>query len=231
MKQLLLLGGMLILLSSYACRSRKAMSSPPPAPTGAMEEEAAPLEPFEGRLIYKTKFEDPTNASGGGGVRMLMGNKSVYSIKGARYKSQMNGMFKMMQLYAGGDTLYSQMRGMNGVFWEDARQNPDSLIEWSIEKDVTTIMGLSCHVMTIKAKEGFYQHYYHPSIPADPRLHARHRYGFWAFFIEKTRSLPLKTVLKDGELNVEMEVTDIQRMQLDPAEFAIPAGARIEGVE
>jgi hypothetical protein len=177
---------------------------------------------FEGKIIYSLTFEDKTGAMSKEQAKMFMGEQQIYTIKGNKYKSEMNGMMKMTQYYLGQDTLYNQIGGMNNLFWIDATSNPDELISYNIDKNVETIAGINCDLLTIKTKDGTTKYYFNTLYQLNPENYANHEYGFWKFCIDKTKSLPIKSVIDTKDVYMEIVAKEIKEMRIDDSEFNIP---------
>lgn len=186
---------------------------------------------FEGKIIYDLSYEDKTGQMTKEQSKMFMGDQQVYTIKGNKYKSEMNGMMKMTQYYLGQDTLFNQFVGMNNLLWIDANSNSSEVIDYNIETDVETIAGIRCDLLTINTTEGITKYYYNKDYKIDPKHYSNHEYGFWKFSIEKTNSLPIKSVSDSKDVYYEVVAKEIKKMKIDDSEFALPNLPRIESPE
>ena len=54
-------------------------------------------------MVIKEKTGQMTDEQ----AKMFLGSEQIYYIKDGQYKSEMNGMMKMVTTYLGGDTLYN----------------------------------------------------------------------------------------------------------------------------
>ncbi len=214
-KQNLAFTGILIAMLVFSCNASKKLSS---------GKNAA----FEGKITYDLSFEDKTGEMSKKQAQSIMGDQQVYTIKGGKYKSEMNGGMNITQYYLGQDTLFSQMKGMNGLLWNDARVNPDEIISYDIQKGVATIAGLKCDLLTIQSKEGTTQYYFNKNYRADPAKFALHEYGFWKFCIEKTGALPMKSVFDTKEFHMEIVAKDFQAMEVSESAFTLPNLPRVK---
>lgn len=186
---------------------------------------------FEGKIVYDLKFEDRTGQMTQEQVVSFMGTEQIYSIKGAKYKSELNGMLKLTQYFVGNDTLFNQMVGMDGIMWINVKENPDSLISYEITKNALEVNGISCDHLKIVSKEGITSYYFNTKYSVDPKNFENHEYGFWKFCIEKTKSLPLKSISDTKSVYFEITAKEIIEMNIDEKVFKIPLLPRIESPE
>ena len=186
------------------------------------------IDPFEGKIIYDLKFIDKTGSMTEANAKTYMGTKQVYTIKGNKYKSEMNGMMKITQYYLGQDTIYNQMGGVNGLMWIDSKINSDEVISFEIEENVEKVNGIDCNKLTIKSKHGSTEYFYNSNYAANPSDYSNHEYGFWKFCIEKTKSLPLKSISNSEGVYVEITASEIKPMKVNEQEFMLPDLPRIK---
>ena len=189
------------------------------------------LKEFEGKIIYDLKFQDKTGEMSPEQVKMLFGEEQIYTMKGHQYKNEMNGMMKITQIYLGGDTLFNHVGGMTDLFWIDATTNPDQFIDFNIQKEVETIAGIKCDLLTINSKEGVTKFYFNKNYYVNPALFKNHEYGFWKFSIEKTNSIPIKSITDTKDQYIEITTKEIKEMKIDDAEFLLPNLPRVESPE
>ena len=180
------------------------------------------IDPFEGKIFYDLKFIDKTGSMTEENVKIYMGTKQVYTIKGNKYKSEMNGMMKITQYYLGQDTIYNQMVGVNSLMWINSKTNSDEIVSYEIEKNVEKVNGIDCDKLSIKSKHGTTQYFFNSNYAANPDDYSNHEYGFWKFCIEKTRSLPLKSISDSKGVYVEITATEIKPMTISDQEFQLP---------
>jgi len=136
------------------------------------------IKQFEGKMIYDFVYEDKTGEMSKDQIQMLIGDEQIYTIKGANYKSEMNGMMKSTQYYLGGDTLFNHFEGMNTLLWIDATTNDDEVIDFNIKENAETINDIKCDLLTINSKEGTTKYYFNKKYSADPAYYPNHEYGF-----------------------------------------------------
>jgi len=143
----------------------------------------------------------------------------------------MNGLMKMTQFYLGEDTLFNQFEGMNSLLWNDATTNPDKLKDFNIEKEVETILGVKCDLLTINSEHGTMKYYFNKKYKVDPENFSNHEYGFWKLCVEKTNSLPIKSISDMDNVYTEVRAKEIKEMVVDEAEFVLPNLPRMKNPE
>jgi hypothetical protein len=214
-----------IVLLTTACNTSKKASQA--SPSGAAQQ----LTPFEGKVTYDIKIEDKTGEMTNEETKMLMGDKQIFIMKGDKYKSEMNGMIQMTQIYLGGDTLYNQMKGMKSILWIDVRSASDKMIDYTIQKEAETIAGIKCDLLTIRSEQGTTKYYFNKKYYVNPASFQNHEYGFWKFCIEQTNTIPIKSILDDNEMYLEITAKEIKEMKIDDAEFDVPNLPRVVSPE
>jgi hypothetical protein len=217
------LTGILILV--FACNTNKPIEQLQNLPQPSI------IGNFEGKIIYSLIFRDKTGEMTPQEAEEFMGTQQVFTIKGNKYKSEMNGMMNMTQYYLGQDTIFNQFNGVNSLLWIDATSNEDELIDYEITENATVIAGIKCDLLSIKTKEGKMEYYYNKNYAVDPQLYANHKFGFWKFCLEKTRSLPIKSTDDSKEVYMEIVAKDIQRMKVDDAAFIMPNLPKVKNPE
>lgn len=186
---------------------------------------------FEGKIVYDLIYEDRTGAMTKEESKMFMGNEQTYTMKGNKYKSEMDGMMKMSLYYLGSDTLYMQIQGMNSLMWIDATSEKDKLIDYTITENAETIAGIPCDLLTVKSEEGVLKYYFNKKYKANQADYAQHEYGFWKFCIDKTGAIPLKQISDAADTYLEMTAKEIKEMPIDAAEFTLPNLPRVKSPE
>lgn len=187
---------------------------------------------FEGIIKYKLKFQDKTGEMSDEDGKMFMGDEQIYYIKENKYRSEMNGMMKMTQIYSGNDTLYSLMGGIDAVLFNLAIENPDSLISYKIEDSKEKIKGLKCKVLKIIADNGTVDYYFNPIIAIASDAYKNHKYGFWKLSLEVTNgALPLKLIADYGDVKIETVAKKITPQALNDNLFIVPNLPRVKNPE
>ncbi len=195
------------------------------------EKENLTIPEFEGKITYSLTFVDKTGEMSKEQAKMFMGDQQVYTIKGDKYKSEMNGMMKITQYYLGHDTLYTQIGGMNNILWIDVTSNPDQLISFTIDKNADIVAGIHCDLVTIKSTEGITKYYFNKKYKINPINYSKHEYGFWKLLIDKTKALPLKSISDTKDLYIEIVAKEIKEMKVADAEFIVPDLPRVKSPE
>ena len=127
--------------------------------------------------------------------------------------------------------MYNKIGSVPGLLWIDATVDDDPIISHTIEKEVETILGVKCDLLTIVSKEGVSKYYYNKKYPMAPGSFNKHKYGQWKFYHEKTNAIPLKSITEDNEIYFEQTAKEIKEIEIDDSEFTLPNLPRIKSPE
>jgi Domain of unknown function (DUF4412) len=186
---------------------------------------AAQTGPFEGKIVYNLKFHDKTGAMSDAQSAQYLGTEQRYYIEGGRYRSEMNGLMQMTQVYPDNDTLYTTMKGMNALLYVDARILKDEVITQTITASEEKIAGYACKLLEIKSKKGSLKYWFSEEVRADPADYQNHQYGFWKLCLELTGgALPLRLVSDDPKVLMETVAQSVVREEVDDILFVLPKG-------
>lgn len=180
---------------------------------------------FEGKIlynnVYKSKMPNMTDQQ----FTAMMGSQQEYSIKDGDYRSVSNGSLFQWQLYVNKDNkLYSKMANSETLLWNDGSVNADEVLKAEVNKAVTTIAGYQCDELVLTCKTGIQKYYYSSKLGVNPELFVNHKFGNWYDFLSRSKSLPLKMVVDNGQFTLESTATVVQAMKLDKALFVLPPG-------
>ena len=177
---------------------------------------------FEGEIIYSNSYTSKSPGLTDDRLRVLLGGKQEYYIKGARYRSVTNGGIVQLQVYdPASNRVYNQRPGNDTLYWIDAAASPDVVISWTIRRNAETVLGVPCDELSIKTNNGSVSYYYSERYRLDSAGFRRHRFGNWDFLSSKCGALPLKSVVENGQFRMESVATAIKPMVLMDAFFAI----------
>jgi len=155
-------------------------------------------------------------------LEAMIGNKQEYLIKGGNYKSFLNGQSITMQLYDyKTNRIYSRKPKSDTLFWFDASTNTDEVVSFEIKKNVEEILGNQCDAIIMKTKTGTTTIFYSSRFKVDSKIYENHHYGNWAFYVGKTKSLPLKTIIETNSFRMESTATEIKSLELESDYFNI----------
>ena len=180
------------------------------------------LTQFEGQITYALSIVDKSGEMTEDETKMFMGDKQIYTMKENKYRSEMNGVLNMTQIYLGQDTIYSQMLGAEAVYWIDATSNTDRMIDYKIERSVETIAGVDCDLLIINSEEGTTKYYFNNEYYSNAKNFKHHKYGFWNFCMEKTNAIPLKTTIESKDMFIEATATNINEAKVSDEAFIVP---------
>ncbi len=184
--------------------------------------ESKMLTQFEGQITYSLSIVDKTGEMTEDESKLFMGDEQVYTMKDNKYRSEMNGVLNMTQIYLGQDTIYSQMNGAKAIYWIDATSNADQMIDYTIERGVETIAGVECDLLTINSKEGTTKYYYNKEYYSNAKNFKYHKHGFWNFCMEKTNAIPLKSSIESKDMFIEVTAKKINVVEVNEEAFIIP---------
>ena len=116
-------------------------------------------ENFEGILKFKIEFIDKTGQMTNEQSKQFMGDKQVYYLKGKKYKSELNGMLKMVAYHEGKDTLFTKMNGVNSLMYTITNEEEEKVISYEFKKTDKVVIGYKCELLEVKTNKGFHQYY------------------------------------------------------------------------
>jgi len=184
---------------------------------------------FEGKIVYKNSFKSNMPNVSDAQFTSMMGSEQTYLFKKGNYKSLMNGSMMQWQLYRKADKkLYTKMTTSPTVYWNDASVNLEEIQKAEVNKGVITILGYTCDELILTCKSGVQKYYYNSKLKVNPKLVADHKFGNWAEVTSRIKSLPLKTVIENPQFILESTAIEVERMKVDPKEFELPEGVRLE---
>ena len=177
---------------------------------------------FEGEIVYSNHFTSKMQNFTDEQLAAIIGTKQEYLIKGGNYKSFLNGQSITMQLYDyKANRIYNRKPKSDTLYWFDASINTDEVVSFEIKKNAEQILGNNCDAIIMKTKTGTTTIYYTSKYKVDSRIYENHNYSNWAFYVGKTKSLPLKTVVETTSFKMESTATEIKPMELGDDYFKI----------
>jgi hypothetical protein len=180
---------------------------------------------FEGEIIYSNVYQSKIAGLSDEKFTTLMGTEQDYFIKGANYKSVMNGTLAQWQLYVPGENkLYTKMSNSDSAFWDDAAINPDSVISFSLNKAAIKILGHTCDELILNCKSGTQKYYFNTALGIDPAKYVKHKYGNWYDYVLNSKSVPLKMEIDNAQFVMVSVAVEIKPSTLDNSIFQLPPG-------
>ena len=180
---------------------------------------------FEGEIVYQNAYQSKMAGLTDEKFTTLMGTEQDFFIKGASYKSVINGSLAQWQLYVPGENkLYTKMANSDSAFWDDAATNPDSVISFSLNKSAVKILGYICDELILNCKSGTQKYYFNTKLGVDPTNYVKHRYGNWYDFVLNSKSVPLKMEMDNAQFVMISVAVDIKPSKLDNSIFQLPPG-------
>lgn len=177
---------------------------------------------FEGEIIYSNHFTSKMQNFTDEQLGAMIGTKQEYLIKGGNYKSFLNGQSITMQLYDyKTNRIYNRKSNSDTLYWFDASKNTDEVVNFEVKKNAEQILGNNCDAIIMKTKTGTTTIYYASKYKVDSRIYENHHYSNWAFYVGKTKSLPLKTIVETNQFKMESTATEIKPIELGDDYFNI----------
>ena len=178
---------------------------------------------FEGKIVYKNTYKSKMPNVTDEQFTTMMGSTQEYFIKNGDYKSVANGSFFQWQLYVNKDNkLYSKMANSEKLLWNDGATNSDEILKAEVNKSVIEVLGYKCDELVLTCKSGIQKFYFNLKFSVDTKLFVNHKFGNWYDFLLKTNSLPLKTIVDNGQFSLESIATEIKEMKLEKPVFDLP---------
>ncbi len=183
---------------------------------------------FEGKIVYqntvKSKVKEMTDQQ----WIALLGTEQEYIIKKGNYKSISNGTMFQWQLYLNNENkIYNKLAASNSAFWLDASQAAETITKIEVVKNAAEVIGYSCDMVVITTPTATEKYYYNIKFAVDPSLFVNHKYGNWADFVAKSKSLPLKIVIDNSQFILQSEAKSIKASKVPDDVFELPAGMQI----
>lgn len=178
---------------------------------------------FQGIIIYSMDYSDKTGQMDEIQSEKYLGNKQKYFIKEGQYKSVMNGLLNVTQLYTGKDTLYSTIKGTDTILYIDTKFQKEKVISSIIKKNQLSILGYNCNSLELETSDGIIKYYFNEALRIDKDLYINHKKGFWFFCLDKTNgALPIRCVTETSDFKLTITAKEIVIKDLDDSEFELP---------
>lgn len=183
---------------------------------------------FEGKIIYKNTFISKIDGVSAKDLANSIGDSVVFYYKADKYKSKFNGSLIEYQLYSPMETrIYTKMSISDTLYWNDASQNDEPVIELEFMDNEVTILGEICEILFIRSANTKYTYYYpRNSLFVNDVGFKNHAYSNWTLFIATSKALPLKTMVEFKEYTRITEALQIVPMKIDDSFFNIPDSPR-----
>jgi len=182
---------------------------------------------FEGEIIYQNSYQSKMAGVTDEKFTSLMGTEQDFFIKGANYKSVINGTLAQWQLYDPRENkLYTKMANSDSAIWDDAATNPDSVISFIMNKAVIKILGYTCDELILTCKSGTQKYYFNTKLVVDPTKYVMHKYGNWYEYVLNSKSVPLKMQVDNAQFVMTSVAVEIKPLKLDNGIFQLPPGVQ-----
>ena len=178
---------------------------------------------FEGEIIYQSTYKSKNPTITDDRLTSMMGSTEDYFIKGAAYKSKVNGTLLEWQLYIPAENkLYTKMTNKSAAISSDASINDDSVLSFVLNKEMTDILGYKCDELTLNSRSGTEKYYFSSKLSIDPKNFVNHKLGNWYDYVSIAKAVPLKIEVENPQFNVVYMATAIKPLKLDDSIFHMP---------
>jgi len=158
-----------------------------------------------------------------------MGSGQDYFIKGNKYKSVCNGTLLQWQLYDPKENkIYTKMSNNDAALWIDAGINPDTVVDITLNRNVTNILGYECDELILNCKSGTQKYYFSSKLPIDSKLFIPHKFGNWYSYVSKSNALPLKIEIDNAQFTMTSTAVEVKPQKLEVEYFQLPAGTKVD---
>lgn len=179
---------------------------------------------FEGEIKYQNTYKSKNPTITDDRLTSLMGSMEKYFIKGAAYKSVLNGTLLQWQLYIPAENkLYTKMSNKDSAITNDAAINDDSVISFVLNKAVIIILGYSCDELILNSKSGTEKYYFNSKLSIDPKNYINHKLGNWYTYVSIAKAVPLKIEVENPQFSFVYLATEVKPMKLEDTLFHLPA--------
>jgi len=184
---------------------------------------------FEGKVTYKNSYKSKIPNMTDEQFSTMMGTNQEYVIKGANYKTTMDGTLLQWQMYLPQDKkLYTKMSNSEAIFYNDATVNNEEVISAVINKGVTDVLGYKCDELILTCKSGVQKFYYNSGLKLDGALFKDHKFGNWYEVLSRTNAVPLKISIDTPQFQMESVATQVKQQPVEGSIFTLPADAQLQ---
>jgi hypothetical protein len=172
---------------------------------------------FEGRILYDITYLNKDSSMFNNQYEaQFMGSKKELLIKGGRYLILLNGFITSEYYDNVSNTFHYKSKGSDSVYSVSGYFNSDTILNYKrIRKTKEFILGNYCHKLIIETKESVITVFFNKKYKVDKSLYSRHNFRFWSFIIEKTGSIPLKTIVETKNLIISTTAVKVQSLNLE----------------
>ena len=182
---------------------------------------------FEGIINYKLVVKNPMPELMSDSLWTARVGKTTsnhkYYYKGSNYKNVIDK--KKLQIYKPkSNEIYNYTIEKDTVFTNilNASKSIDSLKSIEKSDEIETILGYKCQKLIFKSKLAETTYYYSSELNIPAVNYINHHYGNWYEYLKETNSLPLKIIVRNKFLYMEMTAINLELKNLSIDEFKLP---------
>ena len=185
-------------------------------------------ENFEGILKFKIKIQDKTGKMSDEQSKMYMGTKQIYYLKGKKYKSELDGILKIINYHEGKDTLFTKINGADNLLYTITSKEKEKVISYVFKETDSIVLGYQCELLEVKTNKGYHQYYFNKDFKSDKENYKNHKLGLWSFFTNKTGGALSLISISDTESSRNyLKLTAIERKSLNDTIFIKPKNLKL----
>jgi hypothetical protein len=182
---------------------------------------------FEGIITYKLEVKNPNPELISDSLWNVKVGNSIsvhkYYYKSGNYKNLVDG--KELQIYnPESNKIYNYSIKKDTIFTNiiNAYKSIDSLKNIVKSDEIQFINGYDCNKLVIKSKLAESIYYYSNKVKISAENYINHHYGNWYEYLKETNALPIKIIIKNKFLNLEMNAISVEKKKLSIREFKLP---------
>lgn len=88
------------------------------------------------------------------------------------------------------------------------------------------VLGYKCDELVLTCKSGIQKYYFNTKFSVNTKLYENHKFGNWYDFLSKSNSLPLKSIIDNGQFTLESVAIEVKEMKVDNTIFDLPANTK-----
>ena len=181
---------------------------------------------FEGKITYSNTYKS-TGAVSSESWKKRMGNTTEYYIKDGDYKSVSNGTFMEWMIYVNSENkLYTKTSLSEIAYWNDVSINNDSLLDFTLNKNVFKVLDYDCDELIMTYKSGIQKFYFNTSLKVDITLFEN--FANWYGYLKEAKSLSLKYIVMNPSFSMESTAIKVEAMELQASDVQLKENQKTE---
>lgn len=144
-------------------------------------------------------------------IEVLFGSAQEFHLTNEYYKLKSNGLISEEVFTFHNNTIKYKTKDSDSLLAFNANYNSDTVLDFKIKKKTKEIiLGYKCHKLILNTKQSHITIFFTKKIRVNKTPFLNHKYKFGDLIIDKTGSIPLKTIIENKDLIVIYTATSIQ---------------------